>query len=602
MLLALTVLIASGKGAVAIAPVEIARMVSYALGIGAREGFTDQQWAVLASIRLPRVALAVLTGAGLGLTGAVMQGLFRNPLADPSLVGVSSGAALFAAGAIVLGTSHALQGFAVARPVLVPLCAFAGGLLAVLIVQRLATREGRTAMASMLLAGIAITALSEAGIGLFSSHFDRRAIAQHHLLASGQPGRRQLVDAGDHRAGRHHWTVTPVSPRCAARRVCTWRARSRPHRRRRATHEAHRRVLHRAGRRRPGIGDRSHLVHRAGRAARRAPDLRSRSSAAASGICTGRRHAGDRSRPCGANRAGPSGTSPGRLDRPDRGTAFPDPAAPAPELEQLMLEASAITVVRGGRKLLDGVSLTAEPGRVHVLIGENGAGKSTLLGVLSRDITPTAGEARLDGEAIGTFTPLQLARRRALLPQEQHVAFGYTALEIVLLGRYPHCGGAPRRADLDIARASLTRVDALHLSDRSITTLSGGERARVQLARVLAQLNDGAAQTARDPLLDEPTADLDLAHQHLVLELARDFAREQRVAVVAVLHDFNLALQYADQVLCLQRGRTVASGAPDAVLTEELLATAFGMRCALLAHPNAGHRVVVALGRNQDLR
>lgn len=167
--LGLTVLIASGKGAVPIAPAEIGRMLLHALGLGAREGFTDQQWAVLANIRLPRVALAVLTGAGLGLTGAVMQGLFRNPLADPSLVGVSSGAALFAAGAIVLGTSPVLQWLAGARPILVPVAAFAGGLLAVSIVQRLATREGRTLLASMLLAGIAITAMSEAGIGLFSA-------------------------------------------------------------------------------------------------------------------------------------------------------------------------------------------------------------------------------------------------------------------------------------------------------------------------------------------------------------------------------------------------------------------------------------------------
>lgn len=266
-----------------------------------------------------------------------------------------------------------------------------------------------------------------------------------------------------------------------------------------------------------------------------------------------------------------------------------------------MLEADSITVVRGGRKLLDGVSLIAAPGKLHVVIGENGAGKSTLLGVLCADIIPNAGEVRLNGKPIRSFTALELARCRALLPQEQHVAFGYTALEIVLLGRYPHCDGATSRPDLDIARASLARVDALHLSDRSMTTLSGGERARVQLARVLAQLMGGTGSSARYLLLDEPTADLDLSHQHLVLELTRDFARAQGVAVVAVLHDFNLALQYGDQVLCLQRGRSVASGPPDTVLTEELFVIAFGMRCALMPHPSAGHRVVVALGRSREL-
>lgn len=168
-LLFIAVVMAAGKGAVAITPVEIGRMALHAVGLGAREGFTEQQWAVLANIRLPRVVLAVLTGAGLAMTGGVTQGMFRNPLADPSLIGVSSGAALAATSAIVLGTSSALHFLAPLRSVLVPLAAFVGGLIAVVIVQRLASREGRTSLPAMLLAGIALTALSEAGIGLFSS-------------------------------------------------------------------------------------------------------------------------------------------------------------------------------------------------------------------------------------------------------------------------------------------------------------------------------------------------------------------------------------------------------------------------------------------------
>jgi len=263
-----------------------------------------------------------------------------------------------------------------------------------------------------------------------------------------------------------------------------------------------------------------------------------------------------------------------------------------------MLEAQAISVVREGHRLLDAVSLAIAPGEIVAVLGENGAGKSTLLGALCGDLSVSAGAVKLNGRAIGAWSALERARMRAVLPQEQHIAFGFSALEIALLGRYPHCAGAPGRADVDIALAALAEVDAVHLRDRSVTTLSGGERARVQLARVLAQLMGDAQDAARFLLLDEPTANLDLAHQHMVLERVRLFASDRRVGVVAVLHDFNLALQYADRVLCLKQGRTLGLGAPDAVLTEALFAEAFGMRCALLEH--ASVPVVVALGRCED--
>jgi iron complex transport system ATP-binding protein len=263
---------------------------------------------------------------------------------------------------------------------------------------------------------------------------------------------------------------------------------------------------------------------------------------------------------------------------------------------RVMLEANAIAVIRSGRRLLDDVSLSVAPGQVTAVLGENGAGKSTLLAALCGDLVPTSGQVTLNGRAVADYTPRERARLRALLPQDQQVAFGYTALEIALLGRYPHGDGTPNRADIDIARAAMDRVDALHLSQRSMATLSGGERARVHLARVLAQLLGDDTAASRFLLLDEPTASLDLAHQHLVLDLVRRFAEEERVGVVAVLHDFNLALQYADRALCLKRGRVLANGAMQAILTEELLARAFGMRCALLPNPHSKFPVVVPLG------
>jgi iron complex transport system ATP-binding protein len=185
------------------------------------------------------------------------------------------------------------------------------------------------------------------------------------------------------------------------------------------------------------------------------------------------------------------------------------------------------------------------------------------------------------------------ARTRAVLPQSAALAFGFTGLETVLMGRYPHSLGAARAHDLEIARTALARLDAAHLETRFVTTLSGGELARVQLARVAAQIWPEAPGAPRYLLLDEPIASLDPAHQHLALRTARSFAHAHGCGVLAVLHDINLAAQYADRVVLLRQGRVLAEGAPAPVLTPAALRECFNVEATIVAQPRSDRPLVV---------
>lgn len=268
--------------------------------------------------------------------------------------------------------------------------------------------------------------------------------------------------------------------------------------------------------------------------------------------------------------------------------------------------AEALSVRRGVRDLLLGVELRVVPGEVLAVVGENGAGKSTLLRVLGGEYAPQSGRVCLDGVALSHWPADELARRRAVLPQSLDCVFDFTALEVVLLGRYPHTRGAPRPKDIAVARHCMRLTCTADLADASVLTLSGGERARVQLARVLAQLDvgsgDGSAgrvPPARYCLLDEPAASLDLAQQIGLFELLRSLTRHLPLGVVVSVHDLNIAARYADRLLVLRAGRVLAQGRPAECLHPELLATAFGVRTRIQDHPQGG-LLVVALERVQE--
>lgn len=250
-----------------------------------------------------------------------------------------------------------------------------------------------------------------------------------------------------------------------------------------------------------------------------------------------------------------------------------------------------------GRELLDRVSLALAPGEVHAVLGRNGAGKSTLLRLLAGDLRAHSGSVTLNGRALSAWTPRDRARRRAVLPQSESLRFGFTAEQVVAMGRYASPQHRPEM-ELGIVREALQLAGVGELAQRRYPSLSGGERARVQFARVMAQIWEPAADSggeggARYLLLDEPTASLDLAHQHGCLLQARCFAASG-VGVLAVLHDPNLALRYADRVTVLEHGRVIGQGPTREVLDRELLERTYGIEIELVHTAGEALPVVVA--------
>ena len=256
-----------------------------------------------------------------------------------------------------------------------------------------------------------------------------------------------------------------------------------------------------------------------------------------------------------------------------------------------MLAARNVHVRIGRSALLAGVSLTIASGEVVAVVGPNGAGKSTLLKALCGDVTASQGEVTLNGRRLAAWQRRERARVVAVLPQESTLAFPFTVLEVVLMGRTPHDSG--NRQDQAIARAALDAAGMAAFEQRLYPTLSGGERQRVHVARVLAQVWEEPGDGPRYLLLDEPTANLDLAYQHHTLETFRQFAAKG-AGVLAVLHDLNLAAQFADRIIVLRDGHQVASGCPHAVLTPGIIEAAFAFSATVMPHPSRACPLVVS--------
>jgi iron complex transport system ATP-binding protein len=234
-----------------------------------------------------------------------------------------------------------------------------------------------------------------------------------------------------------------------------------------------------------------------------------------------------------------------------------------------MLTGRQITVIRQGRKLVAELDFFARAGEITVILGRNGAGKSTLLRCLSGELTPDAGEIAYWGRGLAAWNSEELARKRAVVPQSSLLSFPFRLREVVELGRGPHWNRGERAVDW-----AIEQMDLQSLADRDYTTLSGGERQRTHFARALAQIFEGAEAGEGALLLDEPTASLDLAHQHQALECARTLA-QKGVGVVAVVHDLNLCARYADAVYLLDDGQCLARGTVTEVLDPGLLSQAY---------------------------
>ncbi|MFG1793468.1 heme ABC transporter ATP-binding protein [Nocardia sp. NPDC049149] len=266
----------------------------------------------------------------------------------------------------------------------------------------------------------------------------------------------------------------------------------------------------------------------------------------------------------------------------------------APQKGAVTLRARGVSIERrgansAGRRVLDGVDFDVVAGEIVALVGPNGAGKSTLLAALAGELTPSAGTVELEGQALTHWSTLDMARRRAVLPQTHTVGFPFTAREVVAMGRAPWLRTERRALDDERIAAAMAAADVEHLAARSFPTLSGGERARVALARVLAQ-DTGTL------LLDEPTAALDLGHQEAVLRLATARAAAG-AAVVVVLHDLGIAAAYSDRVAVLDAGRIAADGPPREVLTTALLSRVYQHPVEVLNHPVTGAQLVLPIRR-----
>ncbi|HEY8205149.1 MAG TPA: ABC transporter ATP-binding protein [Pyrinomonadaceae bacterium] len=248
-----------------------------------------------------------------------------------------------------------------------------------------------------------------------------------------------------------------------------------------------------------------------------------------------------------------------------------------------MLEARNITVNYGPREAVANVSLSAKPGEVIAIIGPNGAGKSTLLRALNGNVAPIGGEVLLEGKPLRSYARRVIARHVAVVAQETELRFPVTVMEFVIGGRYAWSSawGWESEEDVEIARAILHETELDGFEARLMNELSGGERQRAVLARALAT-------EAKVFLLDEPTANLDLAHQATMLRLIRHRCDRNQTAAVVVTHDVNLAAEFSDRVMLLKGGQTIAFGLPREVLTPELLIQAFGLQVLVDAHPVSG--------------
>ena len=257
-------------------------------------------------------------------------------------------------------------------------------------------------------------------------------------------------------------------------------------------------------------------------------------------------------------------------------------------MPSIRLSIQGVTLAYGAVPALDGVTLDVPGGDFLGILGPNGSGKTTLLRTISRALAPTAGAVLLDGDEVRRLSPNALARRMAVVPQSAPPSLDFTAGELVLMGRSPYQGrwGGETRRDREVAGEAMRLTNTLAFFDRPCATLSGGEYQRVLVARALAQEPETL-------LLDEPTAHLDLSAQIGLLELLHRLNRERGITLLAVLHDLNLAATYCRRLALLSRGRLVALGAPEEVLTAERVGEVYGAEVLVRPHPLTGGPMIV---------
>ncbi len=241
--------------------------------------------------------------------------------------------------------------------------------------------------------------------------------------------------------------------------------------------------------------------------------------------------------------------------------------------------------------VLDETEFSVDHGDLVALLGANGAGKSTLLRCISRVLQPTGGRIILDGQELQNFNTKEVARLMAVVPQETTADFDFTVEDIVMMGRFPYLRRFKKedQGDQEIVRRAMEMTGVSHLADRSIATLSGGEKQRVIMARAVSQQPEVL-------LLDEPTANLDIGYQSMLLELASRLNREKGVTVIAAIHDINLAVHHFNRFILLSGGRVLAAGRAEEVITPENIQKSYGVTASTYRHPLHGVLQVSVVG------
>lgn len=258
-----------------------------------------------------------------------------------------------------------------------------------------------------------------------------------------------------------------------------------------------------------------------------------------------------------------------------------------------MLQLDQVSYITGKKTILHPVSATFLPGKFYMMLGPNGAGKSSLLKLISGEEATTTGAVYYEQADIKKRSKASLARCRAVLSQLPELHFPLTVEEVVMMGRYPHFELNPQRADVDICDEYIRLLNLEPFRQRNYLTLSGGEKQRVQFARVLAQLGKAASAEPRYLLLDEPLSSLDINYQQEFLRIAQQLLQAgSNLTLIAVMHDLNLALQFGDEVLLLKDGQLAGKGNPAELLSPGVIGSVFGVQCSTLTHPVTGVPVI----------
>lgn len=258
-----------------------------------------------------------------------------------------------------------------------------------------------------------------------------------------------------------------------------------------------------------------------------------------------------------------------------------------------MLKTENISYSIGKKQILSNITAEFLPGEFNMILGPNGSGKSTFLKIFSGELNGFDGNILYANRKIETIKKEELAKERAVMSQQPELSFPLTVEEVVMMGRYPHFVFNPGKKDDNICNEVIERMNLQSFKERNYLTLSGGEKQRVQFARVLTQIWEQPANGGlRYLFLDEPLTSLDINYQQEFLQIARKFTRADTV-LVAVIHDINLAIQYADKLFFLKDGKIAAQGSTSVILNEKLLEKVFGVKTTIIKNPVTGSPLVV---------